>query len=90
MATSSLSWHDIGASAAPARMEAPAPDRFANKETFLKLLVAQIKNQNPLNPSDGMEFLSQLAQFTELEQLLSMRQDIGAIRSTLEEQQKGS
>ncbi|MCC6262998.1 MAG: hypothetical protein IT169_05420 [Bryobacterales bacterium] len=52
---------------------------LASKQTFLTLLVAQIKNQNPLNPADGTEFLSQLAQFSELEQLISIRQELEAI-----------
>ena len=56
----------------------------ATKENFLQLLVAQIKHQNPLNPSDGAEFLSQLSQFTEMEQMLGMRQDLQAIRASLE------
>jgi flagellar basal-body rod modification protein FlgD len=55
-------------------------DPLANKETFLQLLVAQIKNQNPLSPQDGVQFLSQLAQFTDLEQSLGMRQDIATIK----------
>lgn len=55
----------------------------ATKENFLQLLVAQIKNQNPLNPTDGTQFLSQLSQFTEMEQMLGMRQDIAAIRTAL-------
>lgn len=55
------------------------------KETFLKLLVAQIKNQNPLNPSDGMQFVSQLAQFSELEQLMQMRSELETIRKDLEQ-----
>lgn len=54
-------------------------DALASKQTFLTLLVAQIKNQNPLNPTDGTEFLSQLAQFSELEQLISIRQELEAI-----------
>ena len=59
-------------------------DPLANKETFLQLLVAQIKNQNPMSPQDGVQFLSQLAQFTDLEQSLSMRQDIAAIKDLLQ------
>jgi flagellar basal-body rod modification protein FlgD len=55
----------------------------ATKENFLQLLVAQIKNQNPLNPADGTQFLSQLSQFTEMEQMLGMRQDLQAIRASL-------
>lgn len=58
----------------------PASTATLTKDSFLRLLVAQIKNQNPLNPADGVQFLTQLAQFSELEQLLSIREDVGAIR----------
>jgi flagellar basal-body rod modification protein FlgD len=54
-----------------------------NKETFLQLLVAQIKNQNPLNPTDGVQFLTQLAQFSELEQMMGIRDDLAGIRKDL-------
>lgn len=60
-----------------------ANKNLATKDAFLQLLVAQIKNQNPLDPSDGVQFLSQLAQFTEMEQMLGMREDIAAIRKSL-------
>jgi flagellar basal-body rod modification protein FlgD len=39
-----------------------------NFDTFLKLLVTQLKNQDPLNPMDGTEFTGQIAQFSSLEQ----------------------
>lgn len=68
----------------PAAALAGAGKNIATKENFLQLLVAQIKNQNPLNPQDGTQFLSQLSQFTEMEQMLGMRQDIAAIRTALE------
>lgn len=42
------------------------------KDVFLKMLVAQLKNQNPLNPMDGTDFAAQLAQFSSLEQLTNM------------------
>ncbi len=51
---------------------------------FLQLLVAQLKNQDPLNPTDPATFMSQLAQFQQLEQSMNTGQDITAIRTDLE------
>ncbi len=61
-----------------------APDSMlADKDTFLKLLVAQLENQNPLSPADGLQFVTQLAQFTQLEHSAVMRDDLDSIKSTL-------
>ena len=54
-----------------------------DKATFLQLLVAQIRNQNPLNPADGVQFLTQLAQFSELEQMMGIRSEIAALREQM-------
>ncbi len=51
-------------------------DKLANSQVFLQMLVAQIKNQNPLNPADGVQFMTQLAQFSQLEQLIGIRKDL--------------
>src|SRR3954447_20718505 len=40
---------------------------------FLQLLVTQLKEQNPLDPQDGTQFVTQLAQFSSLEQLVNIR-----------------
>lgn len=40
-----------------------------DKDMFLKLMVTQLKNQDPMNPQDSSEFLAQTAQFTSLEKL---------------------
>ena len=48
-------------------------DRNAmGQQEFLQLLVAQMKNQDPINPMDGTEFASQLAQFNSVEQLIGV------------------
>jgi flagellar basal-body rod modification protein FlgD len=60
-----------------------AAEALANKEVFLQLLVAQIKHQNPLNPADGIEYLAQLTQFSQLEQTIGMRQEVAALRQAL-------
>jgi flagellar basal-body rod modification protein FlgD len=46
-------------------------------------LVAQVQNQDPLSPQDPIEFVSQLAQFSQLETLLSMRTSLESIQQSL-------
>jgi len=62
----------------------PAVDPLANKATFLQLLVAQLKNQDPESPTDGTAFVTQLAQFSTLENSLASRQDLDAIAKSLD------
>ncbi len=50
--------------------------RLANQDVFMQLLVAQLKYQNPMNPADGVEFMTQLTQFSELEQMVSIRKGV--------------
>ncbi len=53
------------------------PDATAvEKEDFLKLLVAQISNQDPLAPKDSDSFMEQLTQFSQLEQMMNMNQGV--------------
>lgn len=64
----------------------PSKD-LTNKTAFLTLLVAQIKNQNPLNPTDSVQFLTQLTQYSQLEQAMTTNQDLQAIQSLLSQPQ---
>jgi flagellar basal-body rod modification protein FlgD len=62
-----------------------APVGSVDKNMFLQLLVAQLRNQDPLNPTDGTQFVGQLAQFQQLEQGVNTGQDIAAMRADLDQ-----
>lgn len=54
---------------------------LASEQTFLKLFVAQLQNQDPLNPNqqDPTQMVSELAQFSQLEQLVNIGTQTGSI-----------
>lgn len=68
-----------GSSAASAQ----SADPLANEQTFLQLLMSQLENQDPESPQDPMQFVTQLAQFTQLEQSIGMKQDLDTIQQEL-------
>jgi flagellar basal-body rod modification protein FlgD len=49
------------------------------RDAFLQLLTTQMQNQNPLQPQADGEFLAQLAQFSSLEQLQAIREDMTSL-----------
>ena len=55
----------------------------ANEQMFLQLLVTQLKNQDPTNPVDGTQFVAQLAQFSQLEQIINMNSSLQQIQTDL-------
>lgn len=42
------------------------------KDAFMKILIAQLQNQDPLNPMEDREFIAQMASFSSLEQMMNM------------------
>lgn len=52
------------------------------QQEFLQLLVAQMRNQDPINPMDGAEFASQLAQFNSVEQLINVNGGLSDLKSS--------
>ncbi len=55
-------------------------DNVMGKDDFLLLLTAQLQNQDPLSPLDPTEFTAQLAQFSSLEQLLSINDNLESLQ----------
>lgn len=52
--------------------ERKAPSGELGKDDFLRLMVGQLKNQDPLNPMEDKDFMGQMAQMSSLEQLTNM------------------
>jgi len=56
---------------------------LASQGVFLQLLVAQLKNQDPEQPTDGTAFVTELAQFTTLQEDTESATDLDTIVSAL-------
>lgn len=54
------------------------------KDAFLQLLVTQMQYQDPLDPQDNSEYLSQLAQFSALEQMTNVADQVGKVYDLVE------
>ena len=87
------STRNTAAAAAAATAQAAAPGGAMGKDQFMKLLIAQMQNQDPMNPMQGDQMAAQLAQFSSLEQLQQINETLtgqstsqgallGAIQST--------
>ena len=64
-----------GTSLRPASTLAPAQSEDP-QDTFMQLMIAQLRHQDPLNPQDGAEFLSQLAQFETASGIRSLQKTV--------------
>ena len=76
--TSSASAASSTSSSASSPTTAPVTENM-----FLQLLVAQLQNQDPTNPSDSTQFVTQLAQFQTMEQSMNQGTNIAGILSDL-------
>ena len=65
----------------------PASKTQVDYQSFLKLLVAQMKNQDPTNPMDSTQYMAQLASFSQVEQSVQMNTKLDQMlqSSTLEQ-----
>jgi len=73
--------NDIGATAADRAMQSAAGPKAMGKDDFLNLLITQLQNQDPLNPADSTEFTAQLAQFSSLEQLGNVNDNLMELKN---------
>lgn len=84
---------DPGAASRPSTSVVPE-NQILGKDDFLKLLVTQLRTQDPLSPMDGQQMAVQLAQFSSVEQLMTLNENaelqsekidsmVGMLNSTL-------
>ena len=60
---------------------AAVPSKELDRDAFLSLLITQLQNQDPLNPTDSVEFTAQLAQFSSLEQLGNVNENLEQLQN---------
>ena len=90
-ATAVNSVTSAGASTATASdVASRLPTKALGQDDFLKLLVAQLSAQDPMNPQKDTEFIGQMAQFSSLEQTKAMQADIAGLRTDQQVQQATS
>jgi len=58
------------------------PKSELGKDDFLKLLTQQLKNQDPMNPMNDMEFIHQMSSFSSLEQMVNMNKSLDSFIKT--------
>jgi len=59
------------------------PQQNLGKDDFLKILITQLSYQDPTSPMEDKEFIAQMAQFSTLEQMMSMAKDFSLLTAML-------
>jgi flagellar basal-body rod modification protein FlgD len=72
MTTTNATAHVAAASGAGATQPASNPKGMLGQNDFLKLMIAQLQAQDPLQPANTNEYISELAQFTQVEQTTNL------------------
>lgn len=82
--------NQISSSYQSTEQEKTSQEEALGREAFLTMLVAQLENQDPLNPMDGTDFSAQLAQFSQLEQLMNLNESMDALSGSFAEKSEDS
>ena len=75
--------HAIGNTQSPAAVDTSSPALAATFDTFLKLLTAQLQNQDPLSPMDSAKFTEQLVQYSQVEQQIAGNTKLDALAAQM-------
>ncbi|MFM9904719.1 MAG: flagellar hook assembly protein FlgD [Pyrinomonadaceae bacterium] len=86
MSTNAISGVNVNSSPLTNAAASSSNSPGSQRDLFMTLLVAQLKNQDPLSPQDGTAFVAQLAQFNSLDQLVGIRQSIEQLTALLHQQ----
>lgn len=72
---------NVSSTQAQANAAQSLPRQTVTQDDFLKLLIAQLQNQDPLQPMDNQQFAAQLATFNSLEQLIGINDKLGELQN---------
>jgi flagellar basal-body rod modification protein FlgD len=77
-----LAIQSVSSTPTQAAASQPLSKQTVTEDDFLKLLIAQLQNQDPLQPMDNQQFAVQLATFNSLEQLIGINNKIGSLQTS--------
>lgn len=75
----SMAPHDNTGGAAASGSHSSGVSNQVTQNQFLQLLVTQLKNQDPMNPTNSDQFMSELAQFSQLQETIGIHQDLDSV-----------
>ncbi len=81
MTVSAINSSSYSNTATAAETTATAKSDILNQDSFLKLLMTQMTNQNPLNPTSDTEYITQLAQFNSLQTATQIQTGVSELRT---------